>query len=228
MSQDPHTSAAADPSWVDPAWAPPDDRDRPGDELHRSVSVVVGVSVLVLSLVVGLLWGFGAFGRRTDLLKDRAPGTVLETGPFELTFSEATAQRKKDFDDTYYWEVIMVGTGRTTADESIAPEYSGSSGMFVARDPNSSQTQDPESIKIGTGESFTGASTFTPGLPPTRFQVTFKFSADYRPARTIRFGVFILEFGNRTLTGQGEKGWKNSKYAYHLHLPVTVLPEESS
>jgi hypothetical protein len=52
---------------------------------------------------------FGGFERRTDLLKTVPPGALITTGPYEFRFTEATAQHKKDFDGSLYWEVVMIG-----------------------------------------------------------------------------------------------------------------------
>jgi hypothetical protein len=73
---------------------------------------------------------FGGFERRTDLLKTVPPGALITTGPYEFRFTEATAQHKKDFDGSLYWEVVMIGEGRTTGNESISPSYMAAAGCL--------------------------------------------------------------------------------------------------
>lgn len=208
---------------VDPTWSAP----APAAEPRRGPAklLVIGIPILAVLVIIGAVWGLGGFKPRKDQLIDKDPGTVLATGPFEFTFTKATAQRKRDFDDTHYWEVTAIGQGRTTGDVAIGPSYSGDRGMFVARDPNSHEVQIPEITMYGKG-GYTSASQFTPGLPPTAFRVQFKFSDKYKPGKTIRFGASVLEFTDTSLIGDDEKEWNNTVYFYHLHLPVEVLPED--
>jgi hypothetical protein len=51
---------------------------------------------------------------RPDLLKTTPPGALITGGPYEFRFTEATAQRKKKYDGTFSWEIVMIGEGRTT------------------------------------------------------------------------------------------------------------------
>lgn len=233
MDQDPvdptwATPPEVDPTLPEPAAPTPESRDPIPEpvEGHHSKLLTIGVPILAVVLIIGLAVGLGGFKQRTDLLIDKSPGEVLTTGPYEFTFTKVTAQRKKDFDDTHYWEVIVLGQGRTTGDEAISPDYSGNDGMFVARDPNSPEVQSADITVFGNG-GFTSASDFTPGLPPSSFKVEFKFSDKYEPGKTIRFGASVLEFTDNSLIGNDDKKWNNSDYFYHLHLPVEVLPEES-
>jgi hypothetical protein len=72
---------------------------------------VYGSIFVVLVLLVVAVWGFGGLKRRTDSLRTVPVGTLFTTGPYEFRFTEATAQHKKNYDDTFYWEVVMVGEG---------------------------------------------------------------------------------------------------------------------
>lgn len=175
-----------------------------------------------------LVWGLGGFEKRKDVLITKAPGDLLVSMPFEFTFTKATAQLKTDFDESQYWEVIMIGEGRNTGDKSLAPHYLGDYGTFVARDKDTPEVQSAESITIGGGSSIMlRASTFTPGLPAQPFSVTFRFSDKYEPDDVVTFGVFQQEFSVTSLIGEDEPTWNNSTYAYLLDLPVEQLPAET-
>ena len=181
---------------------------------------IVGAVVVVLALT----WGLGGFERRTDLLQATTAGTQVTTGPYEFTFTEATAQKKKDFDDSVYWTVTAVGTGRTTGDESIAPD-TGESGTFVSKDVASGEVALPSGVRYGDSGSFTDGASFTPGLPPVPIRVDFKYTGRYVPGASLRFLVFQLEFTDASLIGGQEKTWNSTNHAYDYTLPVRVLPD---
>ena len=63
--------------------------------------------------------------------------------------SEATAQHKKNYDGKPYWQLVMIGEGRTTSKESIGPNYMRHSGMFVSKDDASQQITEPDSVRMG-------------------------------------------------------------------------------
>jgi len=180
--------------------------------------------VVALAALVLLVWGLGGFERRTDLLELTAPGTLITAGPYELTFTEVTAQRKKRFDDQVYWQLTAVGTGRTTGDVSIAPR-TGDTGTFISRDTRSGEIQAPSGLRFGAGDSFTDGARFTPGLPPVPILVDFEYQASYVPDSTLRFVVFQLEFTDNSLIGGQEKTWNKTNHGFDYRLPVRVLPD---
>ena len=145
---------------------------------------------------------------------------MFTTGPYEFRFTEATAQHKKDFDGTLYWQVVMVGEGRTTGNESISPNYTPSDGMFVSKDDVTRQVSVPESVQMGEGGF--DRHRFTPGLPLSPYSVVFKYDDKYRPGPTIRFVVWDLVYGKHFLASEKE-GWHNGTYGHQFYLPVRVL-----
>jgi hypothetical protein len=184
---------------------------------------VYGSIFLVLVLLVVTVWGFGGFKRRTDLLRTVPVGTLLTTGPYEFRFTEATAQHKKNYDDTFYREVVMVGEGRTIGTESISPSYTGNGGMFISKDDASQEIAMPDSVRLGESQGFTRYR-FTPGLPLSPYSVVFKYKDSYRPGPTIRFVVWDLVYGKHYLASE-EEGWHNGTHGNQFYLPVRVLPE---
>jgi hypothetical protein len=219
---------AAGPPWNPPTGLPGSDvlpAEREGSLPRRrgwlrSTGIIVG-----LATVVALVWALGGFERRTDLLQPTAPGTLITVGPYELTFSEVTAQRKERFDDTFYWQLTAVGSGRTTGDEAMAPQI-GETGTFASRDTRSGETQIPSGVRYGVGGSFTEGARFTPGLPPVPMLVEFEYAASYVPDATLRFVVFQLEYDDNSLIGGQDKTWNKTNHGFDLQLPVRVLPEE--
>lgn len=215
----PIVGARLDPAGVDPAWAPPSPGRPPRPVRVGRVLVAV---VVALGLLVGCVWALGGFERRRDVLVDTPTGTLISTGPYELRFDAATAQQRTGFDNQVTWRVIVSGVGRTTGAETIAPRYTGSSGMFVARDEASREVQVPQSQTFRTGDATSGAA-FTPGLPLQPFQVQLDFSASYRPGNAITFVAYDLEFRDVSLLGNEDPVWTNSARAYRFELPLTVL-----
>ncbi len=187
-----------------------------------SSAVVAGVVALVV-----LVWGLGGFERRTDLLQPTPTGTLITVGPYEFTFVGVTAQKKKDYGDRIYWALTAVGTGRTTGDTSIAPDY-GESGLFVSKDVKSGEIHVPESVRYGQGASNTDGSQFTPGLPPIPIRVEFQYAKSYQPADLLQLAVFQLEFTDNSLLGGQDPVWHKTTHAFDYRLPVKVLPEETT
>jgi hypothetical protein len=185
--------------------------------------VLYGSILLALVVLVVTVWGFGGFKQRTDLFKTAPPGTLFSTGPYEFRFTEATAQHKKDYGSgSPYWEVVMVGEGRTTGNESASPDYSAS-GIFVSKDDVTQQIVLPESVELGQGGAF--RQRFTPGLPLLPYSVEFNYDDSYRPGPTIRLVVWDLVYGKHALTSD-EETWHRGTYRHQFYLPVRVLPED--
>ena len=218
------SAAGYDPAAIDPSWGPPSGPAASGSK-SIPAPLLYGSIVLALVLLVVAIWAFGGFERRTDLLKTTPPGTLITTGPYEFRFTEATAQRKRNFDGTFSWELVMIGEGRTTGKESISPTYIGNSSMFVSKDDASQEVVLPDSARMGHNRGF-DRHRFTPGLPLSAYAVVFKFKDTYRPGPTIRFAVWELEYGKHYLASE-EEGWHNGTYGYQFYLPLRVLPEET-
>ena len=200
-----------------------------GDPVHRprvSGSIVYGGLVLALVLVIAVLWGAGGFGRRTDLLRPVEPGAMISTGPFELTFTEATAEQVIDSKGTVTrWRIVVIGQARTTGDETLAPKYFGNDSMFAIRDPGTDTAADPKSATVGEPDELglSARSSLAPGLPPMEYRLTFELPPAYQPGPAIRLGVMDLVYEARYLTSD-EEGWFNGTYGSRVDLPVRVLP----
>lgn len=219
-----HNHAYHDPGTVDPTWAPPSGPPVTGNRKTIAAPLLYGSFLVALILVVVAIWGFGGFKRRTDTFITTPPGTLITTGPYEFRFSEATAQHKKDFGGTPYWEVVAIGEGRTTGMESISPITTGENTMFASKDDVTQEIELPESVRMGRGQGF-NRYRFTPGLPPSPYAVVFKYKDTYHPGPTIRFAVFDLIYGTHFIASE-EEGWHNGTYARQFYLPVRVLPEQ--
>jgi hypothetical protein len=221
-----HSAASAGPSTVDPNWTPPEDPAKTGAPPRKTIpaTALYGCILLALVLLVVAIWGFGGFKKRTDLLRTTPPGTLITTGPYEFRFTEATAQHKKNYDGTLYWEVVMIGEGRTTGTESISPNFTGNGTIFASKDDLSQEISVPESVRMGEGHGF-DRHRFTPGLPLSPYSVVFKYKDTYRPGPTIRFAVSDLVYGKHYLASE-EKDWHNGVHGHQFYLPVRVLAED--
>jgi hypothetical protein len=211
---------------IDPSSAAPDSPSPTAASNRTTIPapVLYGSIALILALLVVAIWGFGGFKKRTDLLKPTPPGTLITTGPYEFRFTEATAQRKKKYDSTFSWQIVMIGEGRTIGTESSSPKYFGDDGMFVSKDDLTQQVASPDSVRMGEGSNYERGQ-FTPGLPLSPYAVVFTYPDTYQPGPTIRFGVAELVYGTHYLASD-EKSWHNGTYIYLVHLPVRVLPEQ--
>jgi hypothetical protein len=179
--------------------------------------------LLVLVLLGVAVWGLGGFRKRTDLRRPTAPGTIVSSGPYELTFTEVTVQ--PDLDDSgaiEKWEIVVVGSGRTTGDQSLSPPYYGNDSMFAAKDPASGEVQVPTYADFGSGVD-SDKIAFTPGLAPVRYALRFEFPATYQPQPTLQLLVSELEYSTRYIASD-EKTWIIGTYGFLYELPVRELP----
>jgi hypothetical protein len=218
----PPTQVWLDAGEVNSTWTAPEVPARPWTRAPLPPGAVYLALVVSLALVGALILGAGGLERRRDILQSTAVGTAVTTGPYELRFTGATAQQRTRFDDTVQWRVTMTGEGRTTGEESIAPNYLGDFGMFVAKDEASGEVQVPQGQTFGPRQRIGG--TFTPGLPLQPFAVQFDFSKDFRPQDRVMFVVYQLELRDASLLGNQDEEWRNAKSAYRFDLPLEVLP----
>ena len=185
---------------------------------RRGRTLTVLAAVVVLGLL-GTVWAAGGFERRRDLFTAVEPGTVLRSGPYELTLTGATVQHTTSSD---VYDVVVAGTARTTGDESISPAI-GSSGFVFASDPATGAVQPTSSFDIGTTESYFGPDSLTPGLPAVPVAVSFRFPA--APQGRLRVVVFEQEYTNAYVLSD-EKAWRNTREGYALTLDVRPLPDK--
>jgi hypothetical protein len=152
-----------------------------------------------------------------------APGTIISSGPYELSFTEVTVQ--PDLNDRgaiERWEIIVVGSGRTTGDQTLSPPYYGNDSMFAAKDLASGEVQVPTYADFGSGEN-SDKIAFTPGLPPVRYALRFEFAATYQPQPTLQLLVSELEYSTRDIASDA-KTWVIGTYGFRYELPVRELP----
>lgn len=212
-----------DEAGIDAAWSAPAAAERADDGPGLPTPVKAGIVILALALVIGGIWALGGFETRTNLQTPVAAGEQVTSGPFELAFTDATAQKVKNWDDEIIWKVRARGVGRTTGDESISPDMN----MFAARDPNTVESAEASRGTIGASEgSLDEAANFTPGLESVPYQVEVEFSKFYEPGDTIKFGVFVVEYKNAMLLDTGEKTWRPTPYVSVYNLPLEILPED--
>lgn len=212
-------TVVSEPAWESSRGAPARTGRRPW---IVSSAIVVGLAALVF-----LVWGLGGFERRTDLLRPTPAGATITVGPYELTFVGVTVQRKKDFSDRIYWALTAVGTGRTTGDVSIGPDY-GETGTFVSRDLRSGEIETPSGVRYGDGTSNTDGSRFTPGLPPVPILVDFEYAETYVPGDTVELAVFQLEFSDNSLIGGQDPVWHKTNDGFDYRLPTRMLPDATT
>jgi hypothetical protein len=212
---------------VNPEWAPP-----AGDPVHPSRvrrGLVYGGALLSLVLVVGLLYLAGGFEKRTDLLEPVAPGTLIVSGPFELRFTEATAQPQPEADGKIReWKIIAIGTARNTGEETMAPTIYGSNAMFVLEDPATDRIAEPTRATIGdsAGRLSNNRSDLGPGLPETSYRLEFSMPPEYTPGGTVSLGIAELVFEDPYLV-TNEKTWDNGLFGWRIELPLRVLAAET-
>ena len=190
----------------------------------RRTWLMVGSLVVALVVVVGLTWVAGGFERRTDLRTAVAPGTELATGPYVFTFTAATVQKKKTFDDALVWEVVVDGTGKTTGDAAITP--STLDWFFSLREPVSDSVVEPESQRFGAADRSDG-SFFTPGLAPIPYRLVFQLPAALQRPTDVQLAVWDLELRDRSLLKTGELSWGRADAYYRVDgLPVQQRPDD--
>jgi hypothetical protein len=184
----------------------------------RRGRVVTAVAAVVLLALLGGVWAAGGFGYRQDLFTPVDPGALVRSGPFELTLTEATVQHKTSSDG---YEVTVLGTARTTGDESISPAI-GSGGFVFAQDRATREVQPASSFRLGATDSFFGPDSLTPGLPPVPVAASFRFPT--APAGPLRVVVYEQEFTTAYVLSD-ELAWRSTRKGAELMLPVRRLPD---
>jgi hypothetical protein len=182
--------------------------------------------VAALALVVGLVWAAGGFEYRDDLQADVAPGATFETGPYVLSFAAATIQKTENYRDEQVWSLVVSGTGRTSAEESMSPDYTD---LFVAKDVPSGAYREAEGQEYGPEEvrGASGGSHFTPGLAPIPYRVTFEFPvSDFEPGTSILFVAWELEWRDTSLLQVGDFRWARTSHYFRLELPLRRLADD--
>lgn len=180
-------------------------------------AVVAGVLVLAVA-VVALL---GGFRQRTDLLTRVPVGTMITTGPYEVTLTRATVQHRTDAEE---WEVVASGTVRTTGTTSIDPP-SGDAGFLFARSAAGGEVRSSRSITLGDPVGSESQDTLTPGLPPVPWSVSFRYDA--APGDELLLAVDDQEYTTAYLFGD-DKSWVNTNRASTMVLPLEPLPDTAA
>ena len=178
-------------------------------------SVVVGVLVLVVA-ATALLGGFRA---RTDLLTAVAVGSVISTGPYEVSLDRATLTHHTSNDR---WEITASGMARTTGSTSIAPDVGGS-GFVYARSTTTREVQASSSVEIGDAIGIDHLDNLTPGLAPVPWSMSFTFTKD--PGDAVFVAVFGQQYTKPYIFGD-EMGWRATRDASTMTLPLRRLPDE--
>lgn len=197
----------------------------PRPALRRRL-LTVGVLLLIAALLLSV-WRLGGFEKKQRSYQVVSAGTLLSAGPYELSFTKATAQHllKTDYRKES-WEIKVLGTGRTTGNETIAPDISGSdTEMFLARNPASAEVQFANDATFGEG----ARGGFTPGLPPVDVVLTFTFTGTFPAGDKLIFAVADQVYSNHALiqTDQNnEKTWHNADTGWRMELPLSKLAPE--
>ncbi|MDN5726719.1 MAG: hypothetical protein L0G99_12430 [Propionibacteriales bacterium] len=203
--------------WLD-AEAPNPQWRRPHrlSGLTRLLLVGIPVLVLVLALVtVGLL---GGFDDRTDNTIDAAPGTLIETGPLQLTFDRAEAYQQLDYDDKpEEWVVLISGMVRTVDERSTRLDEA-----FACSDPAQGSMNSEVTVRLPhLKKNFSSA--VQPGLPLVPFVLECTYPVDWRPGTEILAGARRQEFTRLDPLGLGdEEGWQPRGGFFRVRLPYEV------
>lgn len=199
--------------------------DQPDPQRPQRTWVWFGAILAAAVLLVGLVWLAGGFEQRTDVRTSVAPGTTITTGPYAFTFDRATVQKKRDYDDTLLWEVVVIGSGRVTGDQALGP--STLDWFFAAREPVSGRTAEPEDQQFGPPGRPSGGSFFTPGLAPIPYRVVFQFPLELDQPRSVQLAAWELEYRDTTLLRTGELSWaRGDSYYRYEGLPTTRLADD--
>ena len=185
--------------------------------LRRSRVVAVAVAA-ALGVVVGVVALLGGVAERVGALTPVAPGALIRSGPFELTLTRATVQRKTS---AATWEVRVAGTIASTGDTSLVPT-TDESGFLFAKVSGTLQTSSAGSAELGDPDAFPSRSLVSPDLPPAPWTVEFTFTAE--PGPEVMIGVFEQKFTTKYLFSD-EKSWQTDRDASTTVLPLERLPD---
>jgi hypothetical protein len=144
------------------------------------------------------------------------PGSLIATGPYEVTLDKATVHRAS-FDQG--WSVEVSGTARTTGDTSIAPA-TGDDGFVFARSDATREVQPTRSVTLGPDDPGFEIAYLTPGLPPISWTVDFTFAQP--PGDRLLVVVFDQEYTTPWIFGD-EMGWRPTVEGSRMMLPLQTV-----
>ncbi len=218
--------APVDPSWLGPAHGVPIARTAVGSGPRRAAPsrwrtpLIWGSLVLAAVLLVVVVHALGGFRQRQDQLTPTAVGQTFTAGPYELTLTEATVQYSTD---NKIYEVVAIGTARTTADQTMSAAVAGGSFTY-AQNLLTRDVQPVDSYSYGDSTDISlRARGLTPGLPPVRLTAEFEFAA--KPGDTLRLVVFDQEFSDASIFGDQDPTWNPVSTGHDVRLPLTALPD---
>lgn len=192
----------------------------PGPPPGARTGLVWGCLGLAVVLILTAVWALGGFRLRHDRFVTVPAGTTITAGPYELTFTSATSQYRTTSND---YEVVALGTGRTTKDSTIAAP-TGDSGFIYAQNPTTKQGQTVRSFNYGDAtDPIFKAQSFTPGLAPIRFSASFIFTAP--PSDRLVLAVFDQEFADKFVFGDDDPTWNTVRTGHQSTLAVKRLPD---
>lgn len=186
--------------------------------LRRGRLVVAGVAAL-LAAVVSAVALLGGFADREDPFTASKPGSVVRSGPFQLTLQKATV-RHKTADDT--WEVQVAGTVTSTDDTSLVPS-TGESGFLFAKASRTNQVSAADGAELGDPDALSRRALVSPGLPPAPWTIEFTFTRE--PGPELLVGVFQQKYTTKYLFSD-ELTWQTDRGATTTVLPLEQLPDE--
>ena len=182
----------------------------------RIVTASVAAALVVLVGVVAL---FGGFRARTDQLTTVPAGTLIATGPYEVTLDKATVRHVTSSDE---WEVVASGTARTTGATSITPG-TDDAGFVFARAAAGGPVEPTTSVALGETDAVVHLDHLTPGLPPVPWSVSFRFPRE--PADPVLLAVYDQQYTTPYLFSK-ELGWRPTRSASVITLSLGRLPDE--
>lgn len=205
-----------DPSPLDPAWASPRRRRR-----RRWLVLLPVAFALVLLLAVTI--AFGGFTERESVYQPVAPGAVIRTGPYEMSFDKVTVERELSFGEVG-WTATAIGHGRLLdgVTEPMAPYLSTA---MAVQDGPSGLTVEGFVQEVGpVSDSGATPRLFTPGLESQEYRVEFELPAEYRPSGYLRLAIADLSYDDHSFLQVGTKYWAPSgRGGAYYYLPVTVI-----
>lgn len=189
---------------LEPDWPGPTRRPR----WLTPVSIAAAIAAAMF-----VVWAAGGFAVRSGRFPLLGAGTTVDTGQLRITLTHAEAKNR--YGDE--WTITAHGTCTNTSDE---PTHISSDNAFAASVPGTNAQADVELLTFGGSTNHT--LHLNPRLEPQLCNVSFSFPSSTQLPDYFVLGIWDLEWGDHTLTQNGEQSWAAGNTGVRILLPLRV------
>lgn len=173
----------------------------------------------VLTLIVGVGYGFGGFEQRRYRPEVRQPGTLVTMDGFDLTPLEAFLMPQSNKLSSTV-EVRIIGVCENRRDDTVSLLPLGRRGALVV-DPLNPRGEVTVELWAGTWTGL-GSTSLPPGQGKVPCFLRAALPDKFEPTGTILLQLSNVTYADRTILQLGNKSWGGATQDYIFYLPLSM------